>query len=301
MTTEQTAIAQPAPAERPPGDEADARARFPYERWEPRLPELAARYRANAPYPNIELADFVDPDTAAAAMAEFPKPADTEWIQYKHFNEHKMGKTKRAEFPPLLGALVDEFNSPRFVRFVSELTGIPHLVADPDLEGGGMHQTESGGFLNVHADFTMHHHRPGWRRRCNLILYLNRDWQPEWHGALELWDANMTRCVTQVQPLLNHAVIFSTDELSFHGYPDPITCPAAVTRKSLALYYYTVEEGTNHVARSTNYQARPGDGARAILIWLDKNAVHLYSLVKKRLGLSDDFASKVLGFFSRRK
>jgi hypothetical protein len=234
-------------------------------------------------------------------MAEFPKPGDTTWTLYKHFNENTMGKAKRAEFPPLLGALVDEFNSPRFVRFLSELTGIPNLRADPSLEGGGMHQTEAGGFLNVHADFTMHHHHQNWRRRCNLILYLNEDWKAEWGGALELWDAGMQSCVIRIPPLLNHAVIFNTDEVSFHGYPDPITCPPEMTRKSLALYFYTVEEGRGRTARSTNYQPRPGDGARGILIWLDKVAVHLYSLAKKRLGLSDDLASKVLGFFSRKK
>ena len=96
-------------------------------------------------------------------------------------------------------------------------------------------------------------------------------------------------------------MIFNTGQISFHGYPDPITCPPDVTRKSLALYYYTVEESTRHVARSTTYHARPGDGLRGILIWLDSKAVHLYSLIKKRLGLSDDFASKLLVFFSKKK
>jgi hypothetical protein len=147
----------------------------------------------------------------------------------------------------------------------------------------------------------MHHYHQNWRRRCNLILYLNEGWEPEWGGALELWDAEMKNCVSKVPPLLNHAVIFNTGEISFHGYPDPITCSPEETRKSVALYYYTVEENARHAARSTTYHARPGDGARGILIWLDTKAIHLYSLVKKRLGLSDDFASRVLVFFSRKK
>lgn len=300
-SAESVAETSEIPAEVNRAERANSARLFPYERWEPQLKELAARYQSNPPFPNIELKNFLDDETAQRAMAEFPGPSDTNWVQYKHFNENKMGKAKRAEFPPLLGALVDEFNSPRFVRFLSELVGIPNLLADPTLDGGGMHQTETGGFLNVHADFTMHHQHLNWRRRCNLILYLNENWDPQWRGALELWDAEVKHCVTRIEPVLNRAAIFNTDEVSFHGYPDPIICPPEVTRKSLALYYYTAEAGTRHVARSTNYQPRPGDGARGLLIWLDKQAVHCYSLIKTRLNLSDDFASKILGRFARKK
>jgi hypothetical protein len=178
---------------------------FPYEAWESKLEDLAAEYQSNPPFPNIHLANFLRDETARKAMAEFPKPGDTTWIHYKHFNENTMGKGKRAEFPALLGALVDEFNTARFARFLSKLSGIPNLVADPILEGGGMHQTKSGGFLNVHADFNMHHYHPNWRRRCNLILYLNEDWKPEWGEALELWDTEViaSRGVEETEKTIN--------------------------------------------------------------------------------------------------
>lgn len=66
-------------------------------------------------------------------------------------------------------------------------------------------------------------------------------------------------------------------------------------RKSLALYYYTPETDASYVARATNYRARPGDGARAPLIWADKMVLALYTKVKTRFGLSDDLASRILG------
>lgn len=54
--------------------------------------------------------------------------------------------------------------------------------------------------------------------------------------------------------------------------------------------------------RSTNYRARPEDAkSKAALIWADKQAVSVYSKIKSRLGLSDDFASRLLGLFSRSK
>ena len=167
-----------------------------------------------------------------------------------------------------------------------------------------MHECGAGGFLNIHADFTRHHHRPEWRRRVNLIVYLNEGWQSEWGGSLELWDSGMRQCVVRVPPLANHAVIFNTDEGSFHGFPVPIMCPAGVLRRSLALYYYTAEDETaaRGIPHTTNYRSRPGDGRRkAALIWGDRQLVRVYSIAKARLGLSDTFASRGLAWLHRWK
>jgi len=275
---------------------------FDYERWEATLPVLAEQYRRNYPCPHILLKDFLDPQAALAMAQQFPSPATDAWTQYKHANENKLGMPKRELFPPVIGAVVDELNSPEFVAWVSQLTGIPDLLADPMLEGGGLHQSGRGGYLNVHTDFSIHHFHTHWHRRVNLILYLNPGWKKEWGGSLELWEKGMSRCAAKYQPLLNHALIFTTDERSLHGFPDPLTCPERESRKSIALYYYTVDHGTKPAVRSTDYFARPQDSWRkSAMIWLDKKAVDLYSRAKARFGFSDEFASKVLGFLSRKK
>lgn len=233
---------------------------------------------------------------------EFPDHYSDAWIRYKHHNENKLGLPNRELFPWILRAVTDELNSPEFLNWLSPLTGIAGLISDPSLEGGGLHQSGRGGFLNVHTDFSTHHYRKNWRRRVNLILYLNEGWRPEWGGAIELWESNMRHCEAKVLPLLNHALIFNTDDKSFHGFPEPLTCPENVSRKSLALYYYTVETDSKTPARSTNYRARPADTRLETgLIWLDKQAVDIYSKLKTRFGLSDSFASKLLGLFSLRK
>lgn len=274
---------------------------FP-DRWAEQLPEIAERYQSALPYPHIHLTDFLDEDAARSAAAEFPQPSSDAWIQYKHFNENKAGLTKRELFPESLGRVVDELNGPEFVEWLSKLAGIPNLVADPTLDGGGLHQSARGGFLNLHTDFTMHHRKKNWKRRINLIVYLNSRWELEWGGAIELWDQEMRQCCASVPPLLNHAIIFSTVDHSYHGFPEKLRCPEGVSRKSIALYYYTIEADGNLTGQSTNYQARPTDGkAKSALIWLDKKAVHLYTRAKQKFGISDHAASKVLGFFSRKK
>jgi len=275
---------------------------FPYARWSSQLRALIRQYRENAPIPHILLRDFLDRETASLAAYEFPPPSSDAWTHYEHQNENKLGMTTRDLFPASLGQLADELNSPAFAAWLSELTGIAGLLPDLALEGAGLHQSGRGGFLNVHTDFSHHHYHENWRRRINLILYLNEGWRDEWGGAIELWDSKMRTCAAKYAPLFNQALIFNTDEKSFHGFPEPLTCPADISRRSLALYYYTVEESSRITIRSTNYRSRPGDGlGKSALIWLDKQAVNLYSRAKARIGFSDRLASRILAFLSRRK
>jgi len=275
---------------------------FPYLRWSSQLPVLAGPYGERSPVPHVLLTDFLEPEVAGAMAEEFPAPNTEAWTQYKHHNENKLGMAKRELFPPSLGEVTDELNSPGFVSWLSALTGIPDLVSDPSLEGGGLHQSSRGGFLNVHTDFSHHHYHKHWRRRVNLILYLNPEWHEEWGGAIELWDVGMRSCVAKYSPLFNHALIFNTNEKSLHGFPEPLDCPEGVSRKSVALYYYTIEQDSRSTPRSTDYRARPGDGiSQAAMIWLDKQAVNLYSRAKARFGFSDAVASKILGLISKKK
>lgn len=101
-----------------------------------------------------------------------------------------------------------------------------------------MHQILRGGFLDVHVDFNRHPETK-LHRRLNLLLYVNKDWKPEYEGYLELWDMKAKRRVENIAPSFNRAVLFETSEVSFHGHPRPLNCPPEITRKSLAVYYFT--------------------------------------------------------------
>ena len=241
--------------------------------------------------------DFLEPGAADAAMAEFPPLDPEQWTNYLHVNERKFSNTDPTTWGPTLRQILDELNSPRFVRLVGQLLGVDDLVPDPSLEGGGLHQSTRGGFLNIHADYTVHPHNRKWQRRANLLLYLNDDWKPEYGGDLELWSADMKECVEKVPPIANRALLFTTDATSFHGHPEPMRCPEGVARRSLALYYFSLEE--DPMVRSTEYRPRPGDGAHSILIVADTQMLRLYDWTKRRLGISDQTASKLLGFRDR--
>ena len=270
------------------------------ERWRPQLPQMRAAYLAGDPFPFTSIDQFLEPWAAEKALEVFPKIGDDGWIHYMHFNEKKHGLNKMDLLPPFIQQLIGELNSPEFVAFISELTGIPNLLPDPSLEGGGLHQSKRGGFLNIHADFTVHPHKRQWRRRVNLLVYLNKGWQESFKGHLELWSRDMKACKQKISPVFNRAAMFNTDDDSYHGLPDPIQCPEEMTRKSIALYYFTEEQEAPR-KRATNYQGRPQDGVRKVGIFLDKQMIAGYNAVKGALGINDDFASKVLNWLSGKK
>ena len=264
-----------------------------------RLPELAATYAAGDPFAHIAFEDFLNPAIVADAIAEFPDTASDEWKAYAHVNERKFSNTDPDSWGPTLQSILAALNSDEFVAFVGELTGIEGLFADPSLEGGGLHQSMRGGFLNVHADFTVHPHHQTWRRRANILVYFNEDWDPAWGGDLELWSRDMKICAVKIAPVANRAVIFTTEADTFHGHPEPMTLPEGMARRSLALYYFSLDE--HAVVQSTEYRARPGDGAHAFAIWADKHLLRMFDWSKRHLGVTDEQARKVLDLIDRLK
>ena len=262
-----------------------------------RFSVLKTEFATAHPYQHVVIDNFLPQNVFQQAMADFDVVSKEQWTGYLHVNERKFANSNPSTWGPTLQQIANELNSPEFVSLLEELTGIPNLLIDPTFEGGGLHQSLRGGFLNMHADFTVHPHQRQWKRRLNLLLYCNEDWLPEYGGGLELWDATMSHAEKVVQPLGNRVLIFATDATSFHGHPDPLQCPDGVARRSMALYYFTYEDKPN--VRSTEYRARPNDGSKGILIYLDKMTLRIFDKAKRRLGISNSFANRVLRLIDR--
>jgi hypothetical protein len=224
---------------------------------------LSGDYCFAEPFPHIVIDNFLPEALINKIIENFP----TEKLEGDVvFNGGYAGLYKRQIMPADCNGFIREvfgfFNSHAIVEFLQSLTTIPSLIPDPYFVGGGFHETSTGGKLGIHADFrindTLH-----LNRRLNVIIYLNKDWKDEYGGHLELWDKKMQGKVHTIAPIFNRCVIFNTDADSFHGHPDPLTCPENVKRRSLALYYYTASKRIyeDTVAHSTMYKARPDDDA----------------------------------------
>ena len=224
---------------------------------------LSKVYRSNEPYPHIVIDNFLD----KVKLDSVTKKIDQIEIfeNNKRFDPNQKRKLKsdnELEMPNEVINLIRYFNSQIFLSNLQTLTGIKEkLLSDPYLWGGGIHRIKRGGFLKIHSDTNFH---PDFNldRRLNLLLYLNKNWSNEYGGDLELWDKQMKNCVKKIAPIFNRAVIFSTDDTSYHGHPDPLKCPEDVVRQSLALYYYShgrsdvatdFGKGTYFKKRSSNF------------------------------------------------
>lgn len=221
--------------------------------------ECAERYQNADPFPHIVLDDFIDVALLRQVLSGFPDSRgkfhfmrDQERLKYQYHPQECAGLAVRNLFA--------ELNSQAFLTFLSEMTGIQGLIADPYFNGAGLHETKRGGHLSIHADFNRHHIM-NVERRLNLLIYLNEDWDESYGGALELWDREMVACRQKIQPVLGRAVVFTTDLSSYHGHPDPLTCPESRSRRSIATYYYAVPDGAWHTHdRTTNFRPRPKSG-----------------------------------------
>lgn len=211
---------------------------LPIGRMKEELQRARASYLGAKPFPHIVFDNFFDPDVVDLILAEFPRPNQIRWQEFDNAREIKLASAIEASFGPVTRLLLYHLNSMTFLDFLSGVTGIEDLISDPSFDGGGLHQIVRGGKLGVHSDYNKHR-RYGLDRRLNVLLYLNKDWHDEYGGHLELWDRNMTKCEAKILPVFNRMMIFGTTDFTYHGHPDPLRCPEGVTRKSLALYYFS--------------------------------------------------------------
>lgn len=196
------------------------------------------------PFPHCVVRLAWDPDQIAKCK-EFC--AYTKWTAGKH------GKSFCSDWtllPRFAERIIRFASQPRFLLWLEETTGEKSLLPDPYLFGGGLHRIQRGGSLGMHIDFN--YHGIGLYRRLNLLLYLNDGWKPEWGGYLSLAGKK------KIAPDANTMVIFTTDDLSWHGHPEPLACPEGVYRDSIALYYYSATKPTRNFAEvrpTTEYES----------------------------------------------
>ncbi|GCD79536.1 2OG-Fe(II) oxygenase [Schleiferia thermophila] len=225
-------------------------------------PEIMAKkelfkrqFAEGVPCRHVVIENFLIPEIADQLYEKFP-PFETLNVKRKSINEDKAEDYHFERWDPVFGRVRDALQSEAFCIWLSEVTGVEGLRSTDDSLGSGLHQGKNGSFVDVHVDVNMNPEKGLWRR-VNLLIYLNKNWKPEYGGDLELWDVAMQNCVKKIPPFHNVAVIFYTDDNSPHGY-SKIHVPDYESRKSFYTYYYTsVGEGFSY--RDSRFLPRPDE------------------------------------------
>jgi hypothetical protein len=129
-------------------------------------------------FPHFCIDGFLEPAFAQDVHDAFPSYAEAERLgtSFKAVNEkRKIQVTDARLFAPPIRRLHELLASNAFVERMSYISGIPNLVADPFLVGGGIHETNHGGHLDVHVDFNINE-GTGLFRRLNILVYFNVGW-----------------------------------------------------------------------------------------------------------------------------
>jgi hypothetical protein len=225
-----------------------------FNSWIERGTELAAEFQNGDPFPLLLIDDFLDEGTAEALLAEFPAPdAMPKSRDYMFGDKHELSSV--AEQGPTSRSFYDALMGTQFQTFLQQISG-KDLFVDPAFHGGGFHQSGDGGFLDTHVDFNMHPLHDDWLRTINILLYLNKDWQPEYDGRL-LIKAKPGDEPRAVEPLFNRGLIMVTDDHTFHGFKK-MSLPPGVTRKSIATYAYEKVAVGSQKARTTGWSPETG-------------------------------------------
>jgi hypothetical protein len=202
------------------------------------IEELARMWRSAEPFPHVVLDNFLsDP---FSIKQQFP---DLNWPGWTplgdSYQRNKFSCSDISLFPNQIAHIIRSLNEPDFLGNLEEITGIRGLIPDPYLEGGGLHLSAGGGILALHTDFHIYG-RLNLYRRLNLIVYFNERWSVGDGGELELSLPDSTRPAALVEPLMNRAVLFGTNDVSVHGFTNAVR--EGTLRCSIALYYYTSTE-----------------------------------------------------------
>ncbi|MDA7714074.1 2OG-Fe(II) oxygenase [Candidatus Pelagibacter sp.] len=198
------------------------------------------KYKSSKPYPHIVIKNFFDKSFLNNVVKEFPDLSKTPAsLNYNNKNEVKFANNKKKVFKKNTKFLFKFLNSKRFINYLQTITSIQEtLLPDNSLSGGGLHEIKKGGVLKIHTDFNKHPFKK-LDRRINVLIYLNKNWKNYYGGYLELWNRNMTKCIKKVMPTFNTMVIFSTNDFTNHGHPNPLRCPKTISRRSIATYYFS--------------------------------------------------------------
>jgi Rps23 Pro-64 3,4-dihydroxylase Tpa1-like proline 4-hydroxylase len=240
--------------------------------WINDIDNLNKTFIESIPFEHIVIDDFLESSYAEKLYDLFPTNYDN-WYKYMNPIEVKYTYDKIHNLHHDMANYFYFLSSNAFIEKMRKLTSIHDLTYDEYLHGAGLHCHPRHGRLNIHLDYEKHPYS-GKERRINIIYFLNKEWQEQWNGHNELWNENVTKCIKKTEVKFNRAIIFKTNDISWHGLPEKIQCPENIFRKSLAYYYVSPlnsQKKEELYRKKAKYVKRPND-------IFDSQLDHLYNI-----------------------
>ena len=192
-------------------------------------PEVGINLR---PFRHRVIDDWTDSELVLAAEAEWP---DQRWPFWHRYENGKLASKDPLRYPPACAELVRRM----LCLPISNLLGVADAFGDWNCHAAGLHAMPTDSSLGVHLD-SDHHPITRWQRAVNAVLYVNRNWQPEWGGAFELWDSTGQSCLERIEPRFNRLVLFEPTDVAWHAVA-PVRGPDM--RRTLTVFFWKHADG----------------------------------------------------------
>ena len=207
---------------------------------------LSNEYQNTKPFPYMKQDNFLDVNFANILQNEILNIPDSEWDRYNNPFEQKYTLRDKYNFPPNLTLLFEELQSEDFISKLSILCGYK-LFLDDTRNFWGVHKYDSGDKLDIHTDAGLHPINK-LKKQLTLGIYLSSNWKKEYGCELEIWkgDKNsISEKIASIEPYFNRLIIFTCNDYSWHGNPEPVTCIHNNTKRIFVTISYLSENFTD--------------------------------------------------------
>ncbi len=244
---------------------------------EENLEKFRLAYHIAQPFPHLIIDNFCDEARLSAAYNAIPE-LNNKSRDYV-FANNKFEKSNYKELCPELHELYEDLTSERFNKILSFITS-KEIFVDPKNHGGGLHQGKKNSFLDMHLDFNYHPLHKNWYRELNLLLYLNKDWKPEYKGNLKILDLRTDK-EAELEVPFNRLIVQQCAPYTLHGY-EMTAFPEGKYRTSIATYAYQKHKHLIEKPRTTDWH--PNQDSNLFKKLLAKNYNFLVSTKNRLFG-----------------
>jgi Rps23 Pro-64 3,4-dihydroxylase Tpa1-like proline 4-hydroxylase len=217
------------------------------------------------PFPYLKVDNFLETGFALDLQTEILNIPNDQWDRYANPFETKYTLRDKYNFPCNLKKLFDELTSDNFVLEISEIVGYK-LKLDETRNFWGVHTYGVSDKLDIHVDAGLHP-TLGLKKQVTLGVYISYNWKEEYGCNLEIWkgenscnnNSKILEKVDSIPPLFNRLVLFTCNDYSWHGNPEPANCPENSKRIFVTISYLSENYEDKNKRSKAFFVKRPKD------------------------------------------
>jgi Rps23 Pro-64 3,4-dihydroxylase Tpa1-like proline 4-hydroxylase len=217
------------------------------------------------PFPYLKVDNFLETEFALDLQTEILNIPNDQWDRYANPFEQKYTLRDKYNFSCNLKKLFDELTSDNFVLEISEIVGYK-LKLDETRNFWGVHAYGVSDKLDIHVDAGLHP-TLGLKKQVTLGVYISYNWKEEYGCNLEIWkgenscnnNSKILEKVDSIPPLFNRLVLFTCNDYSWHGNPEPANCPENSKRIFVTISYLSENYEDKNKRSKAFFVKRPKD------------------------------------------